>query len=172
MAIDLTSNPGLLKLALGLGGIAAGGGRASGDSLELVLDGEVWARAGVSPKAALKLIERDGSAFVTDGKSEVAVRVAMAPEFAKRYTQRGIALGAIAQVRGSYATVALRGGCGLGFAGKACAFCLGRELTEKAGQIWEVDEVIEALRGAFDEGAAEAVHFQVGYFPGDDAGVQ
>src|SRR5271157_5128811 len=138
MAIDLTSNPGLLKLALGLGGIAAGGGRASGDSLELVLDGEVWARAGVSPKAALKLIERDGSAFVTDGKSEVAVRVAMAPEFA----------------------------------GKACAFCLGRELTEKAGQIWEVDEVIEALRGAFDEGAAEAVHFQVGYFPGDDAGVQ
>src|SRR5208282_5679745 len=108
---------------------------------------------------------------IGDAQSEAAARVVPTPEFAARKTPRGISMGAIAQVRGSYATVALGGGCGLGFEGRACAFCLGRELTAKAGEVWTVDDVIEALRAAFDRGAAEAVHLQVGYFPGDGAGV-
>jgi hypothetical protein len=172
MTSSLTRNPGLLKLALALTGIAAGGGREDGSWVELVLEGEVWARARVDAASALKLIERGGATFVSDGEGEATARIVAPPEFAKRRTMRGVTLGTIAQVRGSYATVALGGGCGLGFAGRACAFCLGRELTEKPGEVWEVDDVVEALRGAFDEGAAEAVHLQLGYFPGDDAGVQ
>ena len=172
--IAIANHPGLLKLALAISGISVEG-RAAGDWIELVLEGDVWARARVDPASALKLIERGGATFVRDGigdgQSEAAARVVPTPEFAARKTPRGISMCAIAQVRGSYATVALGGGCGLGFEGRACAFCLGRELTEKAGEVWAVDDVIEALRGAFDEGAAEAVHLQVGYFPGDDAGV-
>ncbi len=176
MAPEAANHPGLLKLALGLNGIAATG-RAAGDWIELVLEGEVWARARVDPASTLKLIELGGGAGliklgIGDSQTEVAARVAPAPEFALRTTPRGIPLGTIAQVRGSYATVALGGGCGLGFQGRACAFCLGRELTHHPGEVWEVNDVVEAVRGAFDEGAAEAVHLQVGYFPGDDAGVQ
>ena len=175
--IAIANHPGLLKLALAIDGIAADG-RAAGDWIELVLEGDVWARAQIDPASALKLIERGGATLVGygvgpgigDAQSEAAARVVPTHEFAARKTPRGISLGAIAQVRGSYAGVALGGRCGL--EGRACAFCLGRELTEKAGEVWAVDDVIEALRGAFDEGAAEAVHLQVGYFPGDDAGVQ
>jgi hypothetical protein len=166
----VANHPGLFKLALAISGIATEG-RATGDWIELVLEGDVWARARVDPASALKLIEHGGATFVAHAQSEAAARVVPTAEFASRKTPSGISMGAIAQVRGSYATVALGGGCGLGFEGRACAFCLGRELTEKAGEVWAVDDVIEALRGAFDEGAAEAVHLQVGYFPGDDAGV-
>ena len=182
--IALANHPGRLKLALAIGGISVDGpmavGRATGDWIELVLEGDVWARARVDPASSLRLIERGSATFIDPGagqgigndQPEAPVRVVPTPEFAARKTPSGISMGAIARVRGSYATVALGGGCGLGFEGRACAFCLGRELTEKAGEVWAVDDVVEALRGAFDEGAAEAVHLQAGYFPGDDAGVQ
>jgi hypothetical protein len=170
MAIAYANNPGFLKLAIGLRGIAAAG-RAPGDWIELLLEDDVWLRARVNPNSSLNLIERSGTAVVADGHNEIAARVVPVADFATQKTASGIPLGAIAQIRGSYATVALGGGCGLGFEGRACAFCLGRELTAKAGEVWTVDDVIEALRAAFDRGAAEAVHLQVGYFPGDGAGV-
>ena len=47
---------------------------------------------------------------------------------------------------------ALGGGCGRGAAERTCAICQGRELTEYAGEVWPVDEVVEAVRAAFEEG--------------------
>ena len=47
--IAIANHPGLLKLRLAISGISVDGhmakGRAAGDCIELVLEGDVWARA-------------------------------------------------------------------------------------------------------------------------------
>jgi hypothetical protein len=169
---DVSANPALLKLMLARCGIA--GPHNVAGFQELVLDGEIPARARFDPQSPISLTAGSGDAQSTlriDGVS-IPVRLASTPEFAVRRNARGVALGDIADMRGGYATVELGGGCGLAAPRRACAFCMGRELTEKAGELWPVDEVVEALRAAFEEGDAEFVHFQLGYFPGDDAGLQ
>ncbi len=169
MLARFADNPGMLKLMLALQGVAAE--RECDEPLELVLDGDTLARARINPHAALKLLQRNGGSFLYDGATEAAVRVVPSLDFIRRRNARQVALGAIVQLHGIHATVALGGGCGLSVPGRTCALCLGRELVEKAGELWPVDEVVEALRGAFDEGAAALVHFYLGYFPGDDAGL-
>lgn len=128
-------------------------------------------RVRVEPGSALALSGNE-DATVRDGEIEHPVRVAMPAEFSTRRNARGEPLGSIAQIRGLYAIVALDGGCGLSDIGRTCSLCLGRELTEPGGQWWPVEEVVEALGAAFDEGVAEFVHFNLGYVPGDDAGVE
>jgi hypothetical protein len=162
-------NPARLKLALALDGVAA---NVSGDSLEFVLGDEVWAAARVNQSSPLKFVERDGTELLSGAGVEVGVRRAPVSEFAARKNARGIALGEIARVSGTYATVVLGGGCSLASAGRTCALCLGRELTQSAGEVWPVAEVVEAVRAAFEEGDAESVHLVPGFFAGDDAGVR
>jgi hypothetical protein len=168
----LVNNPGFLKLSLWLDGVAFDGGDLESDTLELLLDGELWARARISAGSRFRLVKRKYASFITDGATERSARIVPAPEFVARHTAGGIPLGEIIRMRGIYAMVALRGGCGLSATGRPCSVCLGRELTEKAGEMWKIQDVLDALGGAFDEGAAEAVHLQLGYFPGDDAGLQ
>jgi hypothetical protein len=162
-------NPARLKLALALEGVAANG---AGDSLEFVLGDDLYATARVNQSSPLKFLERDGTELISGAGVELGVRRAPMPEFAARMNARGIALGEIVRVSGTYATVMLGGGCSLASAGRTCALCLGRELTESAGEVWPVAEVVEAVRAAFEEGDAESVHVVVGFFPGDDAGVR
>jgi hypothetical protein len=162
-------NPARLKLALALEGVATS---LAGDRLEFVLGDEVWAAARVNQSSPLKFIDREGTELISGAGVELGVRRAPVPEFAARKNARGVALGEIARVRGTYATVVLGGGCSLASAGRTCALCLGRELTESAGEVWPVTEVVEAVRAAFEEGDAESVHLVLGFFPGDDAGVR
>jgi hypothetical protein len=163
------NNPARLKLALAIEAVATGGARPEGESLELVIGNNVWARSRVDESSPMRL--REAPAAIVAGEMQTPVRIPAAPRFAQRRNARGIALGDIASIHGTYATVALGGGCGRGAAGRTCAICQGRELTEHAGEVWPVDEVVEAVRAAFEEGDAEFVHFVLGYFPGDDAGV-
>lgn len=162
-------NPALLKLALALHGVAAD---ALGERVEFILDGDVWASARINPASPLKFVERDGAELISLPGAEVAARRLPAPEFASRKNARGIELGKIVAIRGTYATVSLGGGCSLASTGRTCALCRGRELTESAGEVWPIDEVVEAVRAAFDEGDAEFVHIVLGYFAADDAGTR
>ncbi|MGH7932645.1 MAG: hypothetical protein ACREQN_05690 [Candidatus Binataceae bacterium] len=178
MLSQAADNPAMLKLMLALEGVDVVGGAghtatsgARPTAVELLLNGDICAYARVNPASSIRLSEREDGAILSDSGAEVAVRIAAQPEFASGRSARGVILGEIAQVRGSYAIVMLGGGCGLSVPGRACAFCLGRELTEKAGELWPIDGVVEAVRGAFGEGAAEFVQFHLGYFPGDDAGL-
>jgi hypothetical protein len=163
------NNPARLKLALAIEGIATDGAGRAGDSLDLVIGDDVWARVRVDESSRMRL--RESPPAIVAGKTQIPVRLVAPPEFAERRTARGATLGDIAAIRGTYATVALGGGCGRGAAGRTCAICQGRELTEHAGEVWPVDEVVQAVRAAFEQGDAEFVHFVLGYFPGDDAGV-
>jgi len=162
-------SPARLKLALALDGVATS---VAGDRLELILGDEVWAAARVNQSAPLKFVERDGAELIAGAGLQLNVRRVPTPEFATRRNARGIALGEIAGVSGTYATVVLGGGCSLASAGRTCALCLGRELTQSAGEVWPVSEVVEAVRAAFEEGDAESVHLVLGFFAGDDAGVR
>jgi hypothetical protein len=162
-------NPARLKLALALEGVATS---LAADSVEFVLGDDVWAAARTNQSSPLKFVERDGMELISGAGAEVSARRTPAPEFAARRNARGIALGEIVGVSGTYATVVLGGGCSLASAGRTCALCLGRELTQSAGEVWPVAEVVEAVRAAFEEGDAESVHLVLGFFPGDDAGVR
>ncbi|HKV54365.1 MAG TPA: hypothetical protein VJN94_06950 [Candidatus Binataceae bacterium] len=167
---EAAQNPALLKLILAWYGVAAEA--AAETAFEFTIDGQIGARARVNPASPLKLLDRNGFVLIADSTSSVRVRIVPEPRFAALRSTRGVRLGDVVQVRGGYAVVTLGGGCGLAVPGHACAFCMGRELTEKAGELWLPDDVVDALRAAFDEGAAEFVHFRVGYFPGDDAGLE
>ncbi|MGH7918041.1 MAG: radical SAM protein, partial [Candidatus Binataceae bacterium] len=177
-------NPAMLKFMLALEGVAprlanaiATPASAAVERLlettevELVLRADLFAHARVNPASPIELIEHQDGIALRDPSVIIPVRMVTEPAFTLTRNRREIASGEIVRIRGSYAAVMLGGGCGLNQPGHACAFCLGRELTQKAGERWPVDEVVEALRGAFDEGAAEFVHFHLGYFPGDDAGL-
>lgn len=165
------SNPARLKLALELYGVAPTTARRDTDTaetIEILLADDVWASARINSASPISIAENPD--VIRDGDTLSAVRVAHTPPFAARRNARAIALGAIAAMRSTWVTVALGGGCAIGAAGRTCALCQGRELTEHAGELWPVDEVVEAVRGAFDDGDAEFVHFVLGYFPGADAG--
>ncbi len=166
---ETAKNPALLKLDLALRGVDA---PDAGGWLELQLDGEIWARARVNPDSALKLQRGAHSDLLCEGDTQTAVRVMPEPEYARHKSRSGIALGDIAAVHGAYAVVELNGGCGVGLPGRVCALCRGRELTQKPGEMWPVEDVIDALGAIFKEGAAEFVLFQLGYLPGDDAGLK
>jgi hypothetical protein len=171
MLAETSKNPVLLKLELALRGVNAPTS-AGAKWLELQLDQEIWARAPINPESAIQLIQNTQGCALRDGDGEVAVRVTPEPEYARRLSRGGFALGAIAAVRGAYAVVELGGGCGVTLPGRVCALCRGRELTEKPGEIWPVEDVVEALGAIFGDGAAEFVLFQLGYLPGDDAGLK
>jgi len=168
---EMAKNPALLKLDLAIRGIDAQGVNGA-NCLELQLDGEIWARARINPDSSLKLIRGAQGDILREGEAEVAVRAMPEPEFMRRKSRGGIVLGNIATVRGAYAVVELNGGCGVSLPGRVCALCRGRELTEKPGEMWPVDDVVDALGAIFKEGAAEFVLFQLGYLPGDDAGLK
>jgi hypothetical protein len=168
---EIAKNPALLKLDLAIRGIDAPSA-VGAKWLELLLDGEIWARARVNPASPLKLERGTQGDVLHDGTGEVAVRAMPEPDYARRKSRSGVALGNIAAVHGAYAVVELGGGCGVSLPGRVCALCRGRELTEKPGEIWPVEDVVDALGAIFKEGAAEFVLFQLGYLPGDDAGLK
>jgi hypothetical protein len=168
---ETAKNPALLKLDLALRGVDAPGANGSG-TLELQLEGEICARARINPASAIKLARGAHGDVLSEGDGEVAVRVMPQPEYAQQTSRNGVMLGNIAAVRGAYAVVELNGGCGVSLPGRVCALCRGRELTEKPGEMWPVEDVLDALGAIFKEGAAEFVLFQLGYLPGDDAGLK
>lgn len=168
---EAAENFAMLKLRLAKLGVSVGDASlARAAPLELVLPDESWVRVRIESSSPLVLFGNE-EAMVRDGEGEYPVRVAAQAEFVTGKNPRRELLGSLAQIRGLYALVALDGGCGLSDVGHTCSLCLGRELTQAGGQWWPVDEVVEALGAAFDEGVAEFVHFNLGYVPGDDAGV-
>jgi hypothetical protein len=169
MIAQARDNPALLKWILAISGVA--GERPDHAPVELILDGDICARAHVNPSSPIKLENGAGQALLTDDSGSVPVRIVPEPEFYIRRSAFAVPLGDIVCVRGTYANLVLRGGCSSTGDAGVCSLCLGRELTEKAGELWPVEAVVEALRAAFDEGRAESVHINLGYLPGDDAGL-
>jgi hypothetical protein len=171
MLPETPNNPVLLKLELALRGVNAPAPEGV-KSLELQLESEIWARARINPDSPLQLVRNSEGCILRGAGIEAAVRAIPEPAYGRRLSSAGFALGSIAAVRGAYAVVELGGGCGVSLPGRVCALCRGRELTERPGEMWPVEDLVEALRAVFGDGAAEFVLFQLGYLPGDDAGLR
>lgn len=168
---SLALNPAMLKLRLLAEGVEISGG-GPGEFAEIEFEEGTIARARVTPGADLKWVESAARGELRAGTSGLPAHLNQRPGLGGLRTAHGVAVGDIVQVHGLFANVMLGGGCGLTDAGRTCALCRGRELTEKAGEWWSPVEVAEALRAALKNSRAEFIHFNVGYLPGDSAGLE
>lgn len=143
--------------------------------VELALPGELVARVPVhdarSPSAYV-LSTRDGHLIVrrADGPAQYDVRLNPPPRFYARHTKLGTPMRAIAAVHGSHIVVSPEATCALSSEGTPCASCAGRPYQGSAPPP-AIEDVVEVIRAAFEEGAAEFVYFIAPYSEGADRGL-
>ena len=158
------------------------GADAVARSLDLVLPDEVWVSAPVEERATagspFRLLA-DGERFFLarhdpDGAETVRIEVRAVPQprFYERRTARGTPMWRVAAVHGSHLVINPAGACGFGLRGSPCRFCVeGARVTAERDAAAPVEDVLEVIRAAFDEGAAEFVYFNSGFFDADDGGI-
>ncbi len=152
--------------------------------LELILPGDVLARCPVATEAAKRspyLLDVINDRFVVrSGDAEpVAVELVAAPLFYGEKTNSGTPMWQIGTVHAGYISIDPASTCGFAMQGLACKFCTlanDEPAPDTAGavaapaELRAVDEITEVIRAAFEEGAAEFVYFNTGYFDADDGG--
>ncbi len=193
-------NPGLLKLALAHHGAVLADGlqrhedvrsliahgrraheaRAGGEApllADLILPAELLVRVPLftaASRASAFTLRTDGErTFVIEHDTRChEVRLVPPPRLYERSTRRGVPMHHVASIVGSYIVVHPSGVCGLGPRRIACARCVG--VAPAPDEDWraEVDDVVEVVRAAFDEGVAEFVYLGAPLSSGDDAGAE
>jgi hypothetical protein len=120
-----------------------------------------------------RLAAEAGRWFLSDLRHadvRLEVRPGRTPRFTSRRTSRGIPMHRIASVHGTHLVVHPGGPCGVAVAGAPCRFC-----TEGARGSLQDDvtpaDVVDVVRAAFDEGAAELVLFNSSVFEAEDGGI-
>lgn len=103
--------------------------------------------------------------------TEYEVRVPPPPRFYERTTSRGQPMHRVATIVGTRVLVDPAAACGVGLRGRPCAACQGRPARADDGWRPEVADVVETVRAAFEEGAAEFVWMTAPLTTEDDAGV-
>jgi hypothetical protein len=142
--------------------------RASGD-IDLLLPEDVWVQAPIDDRwtatSPFTLASEAGRFRLrrSDGTTSVAppieVRVLAPPDFYRRQTSHGTPMGQLAEVHGNFVAIDPSAGCGFGSRGLPCPFCRGVGPAD-ASTLPPVADVIDVVRAAFDEGAAEFVYFR------------
>jgi hypothetical protein len=147
-------------------------------ALELVLgdDAHVAApvdAAGTAP-ASLLLIGDSGRYYLVDpeanGGARLEVGVAPSPHFYGRRTTSGTPMRRVASLVGSHLLVHPSGACGFSVQGAPCRFCLEGARAER-DTVATVADVVEVVRAAFEEGAAESVYLNSDAFEAEDGGL-
>lgn len=112
-------------------------------------------------------------AFVVDGGPlRVEVRPGPVPQFYGRRTSTGRPMWQIATVAGTYLLVSPAAMCGFSTLGSPCSFC--REGARPVGErerAASIADVVEVVRAAFEEGAAEFVLFNTSVYDVEDGGI-
>lgn len=190
-AVDSNINPGHLKIGLALRGARLDPNvRGQIDALqtlpepdglpngiELVLPDDVWASVPVNEArvagSPYLLVERDRSFVLEGNDARVEVRLVPQPDFYRSTTTRGTPMWKVAKVYGSSLAINPAAACGYSVRGAACSFCAGGEATPPE-TVFEpsVDDVVDVVRAAFAEGAAEFVYFNLGYTGTEDGGIE
>ena len=151
-------------------------------SLDLVLPQGVWVSAPVEEHATAGspfhllvdgrrffLVRRDPDGAET---LRVEVRAVPQPRFYERHTTRGTPMWRVAAVHGSHLLINPGGACGFSLRGSPCRFCVeGAPATAEREAAAPVEDVLEVVRAAFDDGAAEFVYFNSGFFDAEDGGI-
>ena len=169
-------NPGQLKLELGRFGLQIDdsarpratvrddGPAQHPHGVELVLPEEVWVSAPVRDQA-------DATPFVLYGaedrfvlrsdRNAVDVRLIDPPAFYRQSTLAGTAMRSIGTVHGSFVAITFGAGCGFSSAGGPCPLCRSEQGSAARQSLPSVPDVVEVIRAAFAEGAAEFVYFRL-----------
>ena len=158
------------------------GADAVARSLDLVLPDDVWVSAPVEERATagspFRLLADGERLFLArrnpDGAESlrIEIRAVPQPRFYERHTTRGTPMWRVAAVHGSHLVINPAGACGFSLRGAPCRFCVeGARATAERDAAAPVEEVLEVIRAAFDEGAAEFVYFNSGFFDAEDGGI-
>jgi hypothetical protein len=112
----------------------------------------------------------EGNDLAAEGRTEV--RPVPQPRFYERRTARDTPMWRVATVEGNHVLVSLAGACGFSVRGAPCRFCVeGARSAVDPDTMPPVADVVEVVRAAFDEGAAEFVYFNTGVFDAEDGGI-
>ncbi len=145
--------------------------------LQLVLPDDVRVLVPIddatSPGAPYAVVaEAERTFVVDDGALRVEVQAAAVPRFYGRRTASGRPMWQIGTVQGMHLLVSPTGMCGFSTHGAPCSFC--REGARPAGErerAASLADVIEVVRAAFEEGAADFVFFNSSVYDAEDGGI-
>lgn len=114
------------------------------------------------------LLRHDASGAET---LRVAVRVTAPPRFLTRRTRRGTPMERIASAHGNHLIVHPGSACGFSVRAAPCRFCVEGARVATDRDAAAIEEVVEVVRAAFEEGASEDVYFNTGFYDGEDGGI-
>jgi hypothetical protein len=183
-------SPGHLKLDLAVRGVrldetlrawteelrAAPAAADAAGGIEIILPEEVWVSAPIdaqSPSTTPYLLSGSGDEVVLQQNGDrISVRVVRQPDFYRLTTSAGTPMWQVGAIRGGFIAINQGAACGYGFRGAPCRFCRsGTGIAIEDGFPMSVAEVVEVVRAAFAEGAAEFVYFNPPYVGSEDAGI-
>ena len=126
--------------------------------------------AGASP---FLLSGQNGECTLQRNGDHVQVRVLPQPSFYDRTTSTGRPMSQVAGVYGSFVAINPAAACGYSLRGAPCRFCrVGTRVSQEDGFPMSVAEVVEVVRATFNEGVADFVYFNTGYFDPEDGGIE
>ncbi len=143
--------------------------------IDLLLPEDVWVQAPIDERwtasSPFTLANEGGRFRLRRGaNSPLDVRVLAPPDFYRKRTAQGAPMGRIAEVHGNFVAIDPTAGCGFGTPGLPCQFCRGIG-NAAPSTLPSVAEVVEVVRSAFEEGAAEFVYFRGRCTDAPDGGV-
>jgi hypothetical protein len=127
--------------------------------------------AGVAAPYAV-VAEAERTFVVDDGTLRVEVQTAPVPRFYGRRTTSGRPMWRIGTVQDQHLLVSPTGMCGFSTHGAPCGFC--REGARPAGErerAASIADVVDVVRAAFEEGAADFVLFNSSVYDAEDGGI-
>ncbi len=151
-----------------------------GSGLELVIPGarkEIWLNAPVEEDFARRspyYLSRDDRGYsLRDERTgeRYAVRVPEEPAWYKRTTSRGVEMGKIGVLQGTYLGIYISNSCLFWYSDPSqnCRFCTtGSNVGVNEVAQKHVDDVVEVARAAKQESGVTFVHFNSGYQSGRD----
>lgn len=140
--------------------------------LDLILPGKVLVNIAIQEcldKDTNYLLTKEGEDFyIVSGGGMVKAFLVPPPEFYNKYTSSGVLMAKIARTYGDYLLVTPTGVCEFLKGDLACRYC---DIESKKSPDRSVNDVLETIEAALDEGAAEFVCLNVGYLSTDDGGI-
>ncbi len=181
-------NPGYLKLLLSTKGMRIADDlsgeirktvrtrRGIAGGVDLILPGDVWVNVPTEEDFAASsplCLVRDGKdCFITGYGERIRVELVPQPPFYDRVTVKGTPFYQIAVLHGGYVHITPTSRCQFFDYDLNCRFCNEKKaFFPIARESITVEEVIEVVDVAFNEGAAESVEFNIGYFDTEDRGI-
>ena len=143
-------------------------------ALDLVLPDDVRVRVPIDDGAApYTLVGENGRTFVVDADAlRVEVDAGPLPRFYGKRTSSGRPMWEVATVHGTHLLLTPTATCGFSTRGAPCSFCReGARPTGERDRSASVADVIEVVRAAFDEGAADFVFLNSSVYDAEDGGI-